>query len=206
MERAEREPVLQLIPQEMREASRGSFPLSPGVMSGHYNCSRLYWYFRRDVLATETVFEVFGEQEPAPPIMEMPAGHVPRNVDGLNLSIWKDFLNNSFSARPEVDHKKEIRDLVTSNATSDNRYFEQRLNGQWSQIIGIETPPSLLRAFLYEGRFPDQNEFFDWVFAQMREQVALAQDTGFTEEWSKNLGTLFETWSKHFKEPFVPQE
>lgn len=198
-----------LIAQEMREASRGSFPLSPGTMDGHYAVSRLYWHYRQDTLTHATVSSVFGIQNPDPPVLRLPAGHQHFSIDGLNRSVWKDVLQTAFVTKPKVDFESDVQLLLSKNAASDVTNFSKRLRGEKAQIATPDTrlTPSLVRGFLYENKFPEKNEFFSWLFDQMRREVASASKEGFNESWSKSLGTLVDTWNKHFQDnPFIPSE
>lgn len=195
----------QQLAQEMREASRGSFPLSPATMTGHSIVSRLYSYYRRDTFLDKSIPDIFGIVTPDPPRLQLPPGHRTMDVDALNRSVWQDFLDTLFARKPYVDPTLEIRSLIGVNASSDSMNFADRLQGRRSRIaISGNSAPSLLRAFLYEHEFPEKNEFFSWLFEEMRFEVAAAEHLGFSEDWSKSLQTLINTWNRQFPgNPFV---
>ena len=44
---------------EMRQASLGSFPLSPGIMAGHIAVADLYSRYRRDEFKGKKIEDVF---------------------------------------------------------------------------------------------------------------------------------------------------
>lgn len=205
---AEQEKYHQFIAEEMRQASRGSFPLSPGIMTGHYVTARLYWHFRRDVLGGQSVKGIFGKEEPSPPVLRLPAGHRHVSIEGLNETVWQDFLETAFTKRPVVDPLQEMRTLISVNALSDTANFDRRLNGEKSHIVNGNTPvPSLLRAFMYEDAFPERTPFFEWVLDGMRIETSIATHTGFTDSWSESLGKLVTTWNNRFPDnPFIPDK
>jgi len=80
----------EFIAEEMRSASRGSFPLSPRIMDGHYLTAHLYWHYRRDLLSERSIIDIFGTREPEPPKLQLPKGHIPIfSLDGLNERVWE---------------------------------------------------------------------------------------------------------------------
>lgn len=188
------------IPQEMREASLGSFPLSPGTMEGHDLIAGLYWFYRRDVLRKKTVHEVFGEGDPAPPKLVIPEGHrIIGNIDGLNTTVWKRFLSASFTERPSVNQTLNVRSLIAVNASSDRLHFERRLSGQRSKVIPGGPAPSLLRAFVFENKFPYQeNEFYTWLILEMAKHITEAHKGNFARSWSSGLQALSIMWNATF--------
>ena len=203
----EQEHLSQFLAQEMRDASRGSFPLSPGVMDGHYAVANLYWYFRQPLLAKASITGIFGVENPAPPILTLPEGHRAVSLGGLNGMVWEQFLETVFTKRPRVNAKTEIQALITTNANSDANNFDRRLQGEKSHVVPGDRPvPSLLRSFLYENMFPVRSQFFSWLFTEMRREAADAAKQNFAAKWSKSLDLLVGTWNTQFPHnPFIPK-
>ncbi len=192
------------IPEEMREASLGSFPISPGVYSGHTATALLYWHYRQPILEKHTIEEIFGTESPEPPRLEIPPGHRNVSPSGLSSTVWNTFLDTSFNARPKVNKSSEIRTLIQINASSDQRNFDQRIAGGKSRIVGDEPNPSLLRAFAIEQRFPIQNNFFTWLMSEIVHDIKNAENKGFKESWSKELQGLVLMWNAQFPDdPFI---
>lgn len=195
------------IPKEMREASIGSFPLSPATMEGHYLVCDLYWYFRQSLLGDTTIEEVFGTKKPEPPKIVIPAGHIPiSKPGGVNSTVWEKILDVTFKSRPQINPEAKVQQLVSVNAKSDTYNFEARLSGQKSRIAHGAVAPSLLRAFVFEGRFPYRdNQFFQWLIAEMAGQVTQAYDGNFDELWNDGLKGLVLLWNAKFPgESFIP--
>ncbi|MBP9820169.1 hypothetical protein KBC79_05550 [Candidatus Woesebacteria bacterium] len=197
------------IPREMREASFGSFPFSPGMMTGHYTIANLYSFFRRELLSGKTIEQVFGTTDPEPPQLTIPIGHIfLSSTDGVNNSVWRRFLSTTFVEQPDIDPIEQARTLITVNSTSDKKHFEERIAGKKSQFPPSKPSPSLIRAFLFEDKFPiKNNEFFQWLFAQMTWQILEAQANDFNDMWCSSLHGLISFWDTAFPDdPFIPKE
>lgn len=202
------------IPDEMRRASLNSFIVSPGTMRGHKATSNGYWYYRQDLLRGKTIKQVFGTDDPRPPKLVIPGGHIPlSSIEGLNTSVWEDFLETSFSTRPEVNILQEIRDLITLNAQKDREHFEKRLKGGKSHFIPGQTLPSLLRAICFTDEFKRENPFVHWddffhlFMAQVATEIFYAAEDNFSAPESKELEGLVLMWNAKFPdEPFIPED
>lgn len=200
---------ISFIPTEMREASQGSFPLSPGVMGGHYAVSDLYWHNRSDILRFLTIEEVFGTANPEPPTITIPKNHTRlSSPQGLNSSVWNTFLRTSFEDRPNIDSQKRVRDLISINAHADASHFAARMRGEKSKVIHGKPAPSILRAFVFENRHPYQNnEFFQWLVAEMAREIVSENQNNFDSAWSSGLKGLVLMWNAHFpEEAFIPSK
>lgn len=197
----------QFIAEEMRAASAGSFPLSPGTMTGHYTTARLYWHYRQDILLKHTVHDIFGVDEPNPPALRAPDGHRTVHVDGLNHQIWSHFLTG-FGVKHDIDAQSEIRTLMQISAASDVANFQNRLEGKKSRlVVGSDgnPVPSLLRAFMYEDAFPHNFPFFQWMFGQMRAEADSIVASGFKGTCGESLRQLMVKWSAKYPDiPFEP--
>lgn len=199
----------EFIAHEMREANLGSFPLSPGIMTGHYLVADLYWYYRQDLLKELTIPEVFGTNNPEPYKLTIPKGHRSlTSPEGLNNSVWKSFLDKVFLTHPDINKVEKVRSLISVNANSDKTNLEKRITGEKSKIAQGDVAPSLLRAFVFEGRFPfKENEFFIWLFAEMAQEIIATSQGNFTESWSNGLQGLVLMWNAKFPDnPFIPKD
>ncbi len=195
------------IAEEMRQASYYSFPLSPGTMEGHYNVADLYWHFRQPLILGKTIEQIFETNDPKPIKLVVPQGHTSLTyTDGVNNTVWERFISNAFISHPKIDPVEKVRGLITVNASSDVKNFEKRLAGEKSKIALGGIAPSLLRAFVFEEKFPlNDNAFFCWLFSHMAEQIVGAHHGKFKESWSSGLQGLVLMWNAKFpNDPFIP--
>lgn len=200
------EPLKLFISDEMRAAALGSFPLSPGIRSGHTAVALLYWSYRGVLLRDRTVEEIFDTTTPEPPKLVIPEGHIPLTaIQGLNQSVWEEFLRISFKDRPPVDDSQQLRHLISENARVDKNKFENRLKGQTSKVVNGQVRPSLLRAFTIENTFPIQNAFFEWLLSRLLLEMTVAHEQQFKQPWTSSLKSIVELWNKTFpNNPFFP--
>lgn len=190
---------------------RRSYLLSPQYEDGHGHVGVIYgrWLEDRGLKQLSRYTEILRAPSISPPDSDIKHQSIKRaDLPELIDSHWRTFMRGLADSQADID--EEFLDLVNFTASMDLKFFAKRMSGKGVKAAtGSDPAPSLLRAYVFENRFPNPHDeasiFYNYLLEKMAWTVAemLAQYMPHRPA----LRQVVRLWQANFEgAPFIPED